>query len=1493
MPSANHTETTYKITNLEDNSTVFETSVEGDVNNVTMPTDELAAGKRYKLDVTYKTDNNNIRVNTPQGQLASVIFKTSPLVTTPGIDRIQWVKHKYGGSTLLETVVDERGITTEGLDKDEYNRVVDKMLRSIDGTFLRIQESEGSSGSETLTSGKQNIIVMPVILANGKASIKRTLAKLGSVPAPTPVTPPLPFNQLPPRVLRDKEFWNILKPNVAENNGGITNLDSFDSAIQVASYKAANNYPGPHTSTQWQVSFIKDNFDSPELDTEDPQYRLQLNVRCNRPSTWVYVKYRFKSNYEGYPKVSPWSDVLKYKTPFFGIKDFNVNVTVGNDFKATITASGFDKVETTLSGTIGHKSTTYIISEVESGTEVFKAANDTTNLLTLTADKVLDPDKEYMVKVIQHSENTLVPDKMVTKKFKTVAAYIDTPELVDETYITQNEDNNKFYIDVKAFNIHNSSETHVSTTWNISSSTATRNTTPLLSKVKDTESKTRLDITSLVANSPVLPQGWFVEVTFHSETMSSKTLTTWVSAYPLTLNKKYDGVIELSLDEHKLPKYKVVFKNEDIKPKKIKSYSFFFHNMYAEGGYQAYTNGNIAVTVPPVTSGGFVGKTIAEVWDSFECTTTYELFKTYAKNRPLTVKWHYGKRISGSIILEDNSVVTLKGDSFGIDEKKWEPEIYFKNLRLIDDGGNPTLAVDFENNGYDWAKHNNDIKWFITDLNGASILSDLSTGSELKLNLRPHITSGKLIMGRGYYAGAFATSNVTYQINTFNEKADPKWPYIPVPFFLKDIKVKTPYVIDNRITRHNQNDFEMEFFCANMEIQGNIDNETINHASTTIRLYDYQKWEADKTKEKELILDITGQHRNFFTIKRSDTNPPRLSTDLENVDIEYGHKYELAITYTTDTGLVSEVSSFIFTAPSRPNITIEPPEFIKDEIKHDTDNDTYSYHIQLDESKFKINHSTDQTHLETEVHVYENHTKIKVLKYTDDKRYDFTITDEDITPKLFTAGRQYSVIVHYRGKEDRYSPGNAASKRIKRVPNGQKPIMMPNHPSYFEAKFVSYHKDKLRYLITTNGVDIDPETITCALEAFDPRSTKKLLSKEENTSHYMVIDRGVGYEYKVLEKGVYVVTFDKMPLSNINPRLVLTATNNDEGVTDDGVRYSKADYNGYTWYDYVYSYYLNTAELTSSLPGANINKYSFSTDELDYLLTGIKPNPINQDGVVNTEDTFTYGLDPLTPSGTYSIYSGNQYLVSLAVSRYVTYAGFDTLFMYENSNNAPCITGQDEADLAYKSIVSGTGGGVIYFQPNRPIKIKHRFKIPGSDVYTNFKEFNFRFKDAFKLEDLKRYITVSNKGNASPYNFHNPSSLEYFNTSNYNIYGRIFAISVSGYCYESLYDLIDYFMLEKPSTDIDGMPMIYKYKMGLPFQNMDYLKYGIIEASASKKWELTAQCRLIVGDPTTYSASEKVYTKDMFKYYVYKSINAVPKIYAVLKSGERIELTVA
>lgn len=1490
MPSANHTETTYKITNLEDNSTVFETSVEGDVNNVTMPTDELAAGKRYKLDVTYKTDNNNIRVNTPQGQLASVIFKTSPLVTTPGIDRIQWVKHKYGGSTLLETVVDEHGITTEGLDKDEYNRVVDKMLRSIDGTFLRIQESEGSSGSETLTSGKQNIIVMPVILANGKASIERTLAKLGSVPAPTPVTPPLPFNQLPPRVLRDKEFWNILKPNVAENNGGITNLDSFDNAIQVASYKAANNYPGPHTSTQWQVSFIKDNFDSPELDTEDPQYRLQLNVRCNRPSTWVYVRYRFKSNYEGYPKVSPWSDVLKYKTPFFGIKDFDVNVTVGNDFKATITASGFDKVETTLSGTIGHKSTSYIISEVESGTEVFKAANDTTNLLTLTADKVLDPDKEYLVKVIQHSENTLVPDKMVTKKFKTVAAYIDTPELVDETYITQNEDNNKFYIDVKAFNIHNSSETHVSTTWNISNDIDTRNTTPLISKVKDTESKTRLDITSLVTNSPAAPQGWFVEVTFHSETMSSKTLRTWVSVHPVTLNKKYDGVIELSLDEHKLPKYKVVFKNEDIKPKKIKNYSFLLYDNYASGYYQAFNNVTVAVTLPNVTSGGFVGKTIAEVWDSFICTTTYELFKTYAKSKPITIYWHHGKRIWGVITLEDNTVLNLKGDAFGIDTNTWEPEIYFKNLKLVNDAGNPTLTVDFENNGYDWATHGDTVKWYIHNQYGTVVLNGIETGRELKLNLQPYLTAGTLKPGVSYAVNVYTdTSNITTPVTTYDTNADEQWPFSLPSIMIKDIKVKDPYVSVNRITRHNQNDFDMEFHVTDIVIQGNIDDETINHASTTIRVYDLQKWEADKTKDKEMVLDITTQPRNLYTIKRSDTNPPRLSTDLENVDIEYGHKYEMVVTYTTDTGLTSAPKSFEFTTPSRPNITIEPPEFIKDEIKHDTDNDTYSYHIQLDESKFKINHSTDQTHLETEVHVYENHTKIKVLKYTDDKRYDFTITDDDITPKLFTAGKQYSVIVHYRGKEDRYSPGNAASKRIKRIPNGQKPIKIPNHMQDFEIKFVSYHKDKLRYLITTKGVDVDPETIVCKLTGHDPRATKKLLSKAENASHYMELETvsGVttGYEYKVLDRGVYVVTFDRILPSDINCILNVNATNPDESVTEDGVRYSKLNYGNYTWYGTVNSPGLAGVGLTSSLPGANINKYSFSTDELDYLLTGLRP--IEAKGnIKNTEDTFVslYPAVSNYPNG-YNYSVDVHHSLKFLDFRIIT--AFDSAFMYDTINKSPLATGSGTNGLRYSNLLSGYSDSVN-FLPDRDVKIKFRFKLANTDVYTNYKVFNLKFSEEFNLEDIKKhfiglYVDTSYMCNAPVKHF--------FSRSNYNAYGKLYYIRPRYYGHEYLYKYIDHFEIERISKDIEDKDMAYTYKVSKPFKNMDFLQYDNKEYITNWNNGLNVAMHSVIAG--TYSTSETGYTKDMFKYYKSKNFSAVAKVYAVLKNGIRLELPTA
>ena len=68
MPTALHTGTTYKLTDLETSAVVFETTVGGDIDKVVMPTEKLKDNHKYRLDVLFKTDDATISVNTPDGQ---------------------------------------------------------------------------------------------------------------------------------------------------------------------------------------------------------------------------------------------------------------------------------------------------------------------------------------------------------------------------------------------------------------------------------------------------------------------------------------------------------------------------------------------------------------------------------------------------------------------------------------------------------------------------------------------------------------------------------------------------------------------------------------------------------------------------------------------------------------------------------------------------------------------------------------------------------------------------------------------------------------------------------------------------------------------------------------------------------------------------------------------------------------------------------------------------------------------------------------------------------------------------------------------------------------------------------------------------------------------------------------------------------------------------------------------------------------------------------
>ena len=381
MPTALHTGTTYKLTDLETSAVVFETTVGGDIDKVVMPTEKLKDNHKYRLDVLFKTDDGTITVNTPDGQLASVEFTSTPLIKKEGIDLLEWRKHKYGSSTLLECVTSQNGLQNEELNKDDYKKIVEQTLKSIDSTFLKLPAAPQDS---SISSDKQNIIVMPIILADGKATLSKTILRPGPVESPGNeglVPPPLPFDQLPPKVARNKSYWRIVKPDTSIANGGITNPLTHDGKVMVAEYKVLNSYPGNHDTTDWEVS-LDEGFNNVEFRTSDEQYRKQLNVNVNKPGVWVYIRYRFRSNYAGQPLVSDWSDTLKFRTTWYGVKPFTITMT--NSLKPKITTSGFLTENSELSGPVNHTSTTYRIHKVEDNSELFKLANSATDLTETT-----------------------------------------------------------------------------------------------------------------------------------------------------------------------------------------------------------------------------------------------------------------------------------------------------------------------------------------------------------------------------------------------------------------------------------------------------------------------------------------------------------------------------------------------------------------------------------------------------------------------------------------------------------------------------------------------------------------------------------------------------------------------------------------------------------------------------------------------------------------------------------------------------------------------------------------------------------------------------------------------------------------------------------------------------------------------------------------------------------------------------------------------------
>ena len=279
----------------------------------------------------------------------------------------------------------------------------------------------------------------------------------------------------------------ILKPDIRENNGGIVDEESWSRPLQIASYKTSLYFVGKHTGTEWEAYAdrgMKGNLDS----TSDKEFKDAWLPDVNEDGKEVYVRYRFRSG----DIVSPWSDLLYYRTPSYGIRTIKVTID-GDSLTPTITASEFRSFGEEKVGKIEYVSTDWRIKDT-AGLTIFESLNDTVNRNSITLKEgILNINSTYTVEVVYNSNNIKFPSSKPGKlTWGTRDIYIVKPEL---TYLFEG---GKHYIVGSPFNIVNSSELHKGTSWRVVAHSDVFGKVERYNVNRGTTNLTKLDITPYI-----------------------------------------------------------------------------------------------------------------------------------------------------------------------------------------------------------------------------------------------------------------------------------------------------------------------------------------------------------------------------------------------------------------------------------------------------------------------------------------------------------------------------------------------------------------------------------------------------------------------------------------------------------------------------------------------------------------------------------------------------------------------------------------------------------------------------------------------------------------------------------------------------------------------------------------------------------------------------------------------------------------------------------
>ena len=358
----------------------------------------------------------------------------------------------------------------------------------------------------------------------------------------------------------------ILKPDITENNGGVT-TSNWDEYFKIASYKTSAGFLGKHTGTEW-VAYSDSNLTTlVDRSSGNILHKDKWKPNTNTPNLNLYVRYRFASN----NIYSPWSDSIHVVTAPGGISPFDVSVEE-NTLTPLCTVSAFNAYGN-ASGA-NHVSTSWVVYEANGdnlGTKIIESLRDTTNKINFRIPNgKLAADREYYLQVTLHTDNSNYPNsKAYVRKFTTGSAYIERPVLKYEA-----TDNSRHIIKASDFTCSDSSQSLVSAVWKLYN--AENNT--LINSVTNTskeyditifvDSKKKYYVTLVYkSNELTSPEGkctFTVKGSKADEITASFDTSTDPSTIKLPILKLSKFHIEGDTDEVKSMAYKSTHKDHSI-----------------------------------------------------------------------------------------------------------------------------------------------------------------------------------------------------------------------------------------------------------------------------------------------------------------------------------------------------------------------------------------------------------------------------------------------------------------------------------------------------------------------------------------------------------------------------------------------------------------------------------------------------------------------------------------------------------------------------------------------------------------------------------------------------------------------------------------------------------------------------------------------------------------------------------------------------------------